>query len=262
MRLLISVGAAFGAVAVFMAGTPSTTLAADFSVRADRGGYLAGESATVTVTGLTECANRTVSLGMRSASGGGHFAEKDVELDSAGNGSVKVALLTDNGGTPIHPAVWANCVDRGFEPGLAIDPHITLISVSYATEDQLVSFLPAGATQIARSVGRGDLEAILQALPPGDVIETGYPGDGGPIPHAAAVTQLRSLLVSGVGSDEYGVGRLGLLGVWEINGSYTVLASGFGFRRDAARRRPRGSGSCRRLDGVVVRHRGVGHGHP
>lgn len=233
-RFFIATAVALGAAGAVLIGSDSTSLAAEFGVRADKGGYIAGEAATVTVTGLTECANKTVSLGMRGAAGGAHFAAKDVTLDSEGSGSVRVALLTDNGGTPIHSAVWANCVNRGFEPGLAIDPHITLISVSFATEDELVAFLPSGAEPIARTVARGDVAAILRALTDGDVIQTGYPGDGGPLPHDLAVTQLRGMLVSGSGSDVYGVGRLGLLGAWQINGSFALLASGMG--PDGARR--------------------------
>ncbi len=198
----------------------------ELQIRADKGGYLAGDAATVTVSGLTECANRTVAVGFRGAARGTRFAVAETTLDASGGGSVRVPLMTDNGGSPVQPAVWADCVDRGFEPGLALDPHPTLISVSYAGQSELVAFVPPGAAQIAQAVARGDIEAIVAALAPDEVIRTAYPGDGGPVPPATAAGELRARLApGGSGSDVYGTGRLGLLGAWEINGRFALLAS-------------------------------------
>jgi len=199
--------------------------APELRIRADKGGYIAGEAATVSVTGLTECAGQTITLGMRDVGRGARFATKDVQLDASGSGSAKVALMSDNGGSPLAAAAWGNCVDRGFEPGLALDPQITLLSVSYATQPELIAFVPAGARAIAETIAAGDLEGLVRALSAGEVIKTGYPGDGGPIAREVVASELRSRLAPGSGSDEFGTGRLGLMGAWEINGGYALLAS-------------------------------------
>lgn len=225
---MIALIVTLGALPLGLATTQNVGHAAEFSIRADKGSYMVGEAATVTVAGLTECADQTVGLGMRDAARGAHFAEKEVRLDAEGSGSARVALLEGNAGNPIQAAVWATCVDRGFEPGLALSPFPLLISVSFSSQDELVGFLPSGAEPIARSVIRGDVAAIISDLTPGEVTRTAYPGDGGPVSTATAGTDLQAMLVSGAGSDMYGVGGLGLLGVWNINGRYALLASGFG----------------------------------
>jgi len=208
-----------GALSLAATATAQTP---QLQLRADKGGYLVGESATVTVTGLTECADKTVALGMRDVGRGARFATKDVQLDSTGSGSVKVALMSE---ITVSPAAWGTCVDRGLEPGLALDPHITLISVSYATEDDILAFIPAGARDIARTIAAGDLEGIIRAVSTGEVIQTGYPGDGGPLPRDQVIATLRTRLAPGSGTDDFGTGQLGLLGAWEINGGYALLAS-------------------------------------
>lgn len=227
-RLFIALIAALVAMPLGVAATQQDGHAAEFSIRADKGGYVVGEAATVTVAGLTECADQIVSIGMRDAARGVHFAARDVRLDAEGNGSATVALLSDNDANPVQAAVWASCVDRGFEPGLALSTFPLLISVSFNSQDELVGFLPSGAEPIARAVIRGDVAATIGSLVPGEVIKTAYPGDGGPVSSDTARTDLQAMLVSGAGSDVYGVGRLGLLGVWSINGHFALLASGFG----------------------------------
>ncbi|MGE0599747.1 MAG: hypothetical protein AB7J35_11250 [Dehalococcoidia bacterium] len=223
-RFFFTIGAAT-LLALIGSAAAASAQSAELQIRTDKGGYVAGEAATVTVTGLSECAGRTVTVGMRDAARGAQFATAEVTLDGAGSGSVRVPLMSDNGGTPVQAAVWANCVDRGLEPGLALDPHPLLVSVSYLSEADVEVFLPAGAADIVQIVSRGDINGILSSLSPGDVIQTGFPGDGGPLAHDVAVVQLRSLLASGSGNDAFGAGRLGSLGAWEINGSYAVLAS-------------------------------------
>ena len=229
---VLAVLAALGTALAMVPGLAGAQ-APELEIRADKGGYVAGEAATVIVSGLTECAGRTVSIGMRGAARGEHFAEAEATLDAAGGGSVRVPLMTDNGGTPVQPAVWADCVDRGFEPGLALAPHPLLISVSLLSESEIVAFLPAGAAAIARAVARGDLAGITGALAPGEVIQTAYPGDGGPVPRETAAAALRERLLPGAGSDAYGLGRLGLLGAWKIGSDTAVLASFI--RSDGAR---------------------------
>ncbi|MGE3075370.1 MAG: hypothetical protein AB7N24_16565 [Dehalococcoidia bacterium] len=212
-------------LAMFSAASAASAQSSELQIRTDKGGYLAGEVATVTVTGLNECSGRTVTAGLRDVTRGAKFATAEVTLDASGSGSVRVPLMSDNGGSPVQAAAWANCVDRGFEPDLALDPHPLLVSVSFLSAEDVAAFVPAGATEITRTVARGDIAGMLSALRPGDVIQTAYPGDGGPLPHDVAAGQLRSLLASGSGEDTFGVGRLGLLGSWEINGSYALLAS-------------------------------------
>ena len=212
---------AIAVVAVFQAGG-ARAQSAELTIRADKGGYLLGERATITVANLTECAGQTVSIGFFGSSGN-HYGGVPTTLDATGSGAATFALMDRE--IAVSPAVRADCVDRGLEPGLALDPHITLISLWPATPEQLLESLPTGAHQIAAALAAGDLDALLGQLTPGTVIKTAYPGDGGPIATDVAASELRTLLASGSGSDEFGAGRLGLLGVWEINGSHALLAS-------------------------------------
>ena len=211
----------FGLLAAF-APIVAAAQPAELQIRADKGGYLLGESATITVTNLTECAGETVSIGFRGGFGN-RYGEVPTQLDMTGSGSATFALMRQE--LAVSPAVWGDCVDRGLEPGLALDPHIMLISLSPASIDQLLESLPTGAHAIAADLVGSRLEDLLSNLRPGTVTKTAYPGDGGPIASDVAAGELRAALSGGSGSDEFGSGQLGFLGTWEINGNHAILAS-------------------------------------
>ena len=122
----------FAAAVVASVWAPNTSVRArtsELSIGTDKGGYTLGDVAAIRVSGLSECAGRIVRLGFRCVLNGAAVSANEVTLDAGGNGSTQLTLTSDNNGTPVQAAAWGDCISRGFEPGLALDPHPQLISI-------------------------------------------------------------------------------------------------------------------------------------